>query len=422
VREAHRQAPQAVPRLGQRLVEVPFGPPEWCDDPAFALDAHLEFVTLPKPGSERQLLDLAQEFAMAPFDRTRPPWAARVVEGLEGGRAAYILKLHHAMADGISIVQLLSYLHSKQRAPRASRPAFEAAQQQPLPSAREIAARRLRRQMDLLPAQLRKGLADLRRGLRADPEGRSMVSRAASFIASARRVLAPEPVPNSPLLAGRNNQWRFEVLELPLPAFKAAAKAAGATLNDAFISGLLGGFRRYHQHFGVAIEEIPITFPISIRREGEAAGGNRFAPGQFAGPIGEADPVERMRRIGEQVLRIRDEPALALPLAVMPLMAQLPAAMVAKLMTEKLLSADLQISNVPGIREPVYLAGAEITQVFPFAPLPGVPAMISLVSHGASCCIGFNLDGAAITEPELLMRHMRESFDEVLALAAAKPA
>ena len=417
--EAHRQVPHAVPRLGQRLVDVPFGTPEWCDDPDFQLDAHLEFVRLPAPGSERQLLDLAQAFAMEPFDRSRPPWAAKVIEGLEGGRAAYILKLHHAMADGISIVQLLSYFHSRQREPRAGRPVFEPAASAvpPLPGVRELAARRLRRELAALPGKLRKVRESVSSALRADPEQGSRVSRAASFLASARRVLAPEPMPRSPLLAPRSNQWRFDTLELPLAGFKAAAKAVGATLNDAFISGLLGGFRRYHQRFGIEIDEIPITFPISIRREGDAAGGNRFAPGNLAAPIGVADPVERMRLIGEQVLRIRDEPALQLPLVLMPLMARLPAPVVAKAMADKVLVSDLQISNVPGIRDTVYMAGAQITHLFPFAPLPGVPAMISLVSHGARCCIGLNLDSAAIAEPEWLMQDLRESFDEILALA-----
>ena len=114
---AHRWGARAVPRLRDRLVDVPLATPEWIEDASFDLDAHLEFVRLPAPGGERQLLDHAAAFAMAPFDRERPPWQAQVVEGLEGGRAAYILKLHHALSDGIGIVQLMSFMHSRSPEP-----------------------------------------------------------------------------------------------------------------------------------------------------------------------------------------------------------------------------------------------------------------------------------------------------------------
>jgi hypothetical protein len=125
-----------------------------------------------------------------------------------------------------------------------------------------------------------------------------------------------------------------------------------------------------------------------------------------------------MSRIGEQVARQRNEPALAAPLAVMPLLASMPAEAVSKVMGPKMALNDLQCSNVPGIRDAVFIAGAQATHVYPFAPAPGVPAMITLVTHGSTCCIGMNLDGAAITEPDRFVRCMRESFDEILAIEA----
>jgi hypothetical protein len=67
----------------------------------------------------------------------------------------------------------------------------------------------------------------------------------------------------------------------------------------------------------------------------------------------------------------------------------------------------------------VFIAGAQATHVYPFAPAPGVPAMITLVTHGATCCIGMNLDSGAITEPERFVRCMRESFEEIISLKAA---
>lgn len=418
VRAAHEWGTRAAPRLRERLVEIPIGRPEWVLDADFSLDAHLQFVDLPSPGSERQLLDLAAAFAMEPFDRIRSPWAARMVNGLEGGRSAYLLKLHHAMSDGIGIVQLLSFMFSRQRAPlleRRSAPLPKLPDPGPTDPA-TLLARQARRELRRLPSRLRDGLGSLRRFVGA-PEG-SRVSDLAAYAASLRRALAPEMATPSPLLAERNNQWRFEVLDFPLAPFKAASKACGATLNDAFVAGLLGGFARYHREMGVEIDEMPIGMPINIREANAAGGGNHFAPGQLVGPLGDMGPRERMQRIGEQVLRQRNEPALAAPLAVMPLLAALPVDAVSKLMGPKMALNDLQCSNVPGIRDDVFIAGAQATHVYPFAPAPGVPAMITLVTHGSTCCIGMNLDSGAVTEPQRLVRCMRESFAEILALEA----
>jgi hypothetical protein len=114
---AHEWGTRLVPRFRQRVVEptLPIGPPFWANDADFDLAYHLRRVELPAPGTVRQLLDLAQSLAIAPFDRTRPLWEGTLVEGVEGGRAAYILKLHHSLTDGLGGIQLLSMLQCRTR-------------------------------------------------------------------------------------------------------------------------------------------------------------------------------------------------------------------------------------------------------------------------------------------------------------------
>jgi hypothetical protein len=77
---------------------------------------------------------------------------------------------------------------------------------------------------------------------------------------------------------------------------------------------------------------------------------------------------------------------------------------------------DLQASNVPGIREPVFIAGARIERMYGFGPLPGCASMVTLVTHGQTCCIGVNVDPAAVTEPDRFARCLGEGFEEVLGL------
>ncbi|HSP30367.1 MAG TPA: wax ester/triacylglycerol synthase domain-containing protein, partial [Ilumatobacteraceae bacterium] len=109
-----------IPRLHQRVVDAQPGvaPPRWADDPHVDVDYHYTWVRLPgrRPG-RRQVLDHAQRMAARAFDKDRPLWELCVVEGLPGKRAAFIMKVHHAIADGLGMVQLLQHMVDFERDP-----------------------------------------------------------------------------------------------------------------------------------------------------------------------------------------------------------------------------------------------------------------------------------------------------------------
>ncbi|MCW3013461.1 MAG: hypothetical protein JWO02_553, partial [Solirubrobacterales bacterium] len=214
----------------------------------------------------------------------------------------------------------------------------------------------------------------------------------------------------------RSGAWHFGTLDVEFAALRAAAKAADASLNDAFLASLLGGFRRYHEELGVPIATMPFAMPISVRTASDPAGGNAFAAARLAGPVGMTDPAARMRALGEAVRAVRDEPALNGLGAMAPALARLPGPVIAQLAGRLTRANDLQASNVPGLREEVYIAGAKVERMYGFAPLPGCAAMIVLLSHGETCCVAVNLDPAAITEPERFGRCLVEGFAEVVDL------
>ena len=120
LRARMERAVAAVPRLGWRVQPAPvnFAAPLWVDDPDFEIDQHVRRIALPKPGTMRQLLDLATLITLDPFDRTRPLWQFVVVEGLRGGKAALLQKMHHTITDGEGGVQMsLQYLDFERDAP-----------------------------------------------------------------------------------------------------------------------------------------------------------------------------------------------------------------------------------------------------------------------------------------------------------------
>lgn len=232
------------------------------------------------------------------------------------------------------------------------------------------------------------------------------------------RVLGNKPVPGSGLFKRRSLSWRFDGIELPLSDLKAAAKAAHGSLNDVFLAGLIGGFSRYHREMGVSLKAMPVGFPISLRTENDPMGGNKFAGSQYAAPLDIDDPIERVRHIQRFVRDTRAEAALDIMIRMMPVVTRLPLAAITAMTADFTKAQDAQISNVPGIAHPVYMAGAEVTHFWPFAPVPGCGMMIVLMSHNGRCCIAINSDQAAVTEPDLLIECLRAGLDEIVALGA----
>ena len=226
LREAMDRASRVVVRMRQKVVvpPLPATPPRWVVDPDFDLDYHLRRVALPAPGTLRQLLDLAEVTLQSPLDTSRALWEAVYVEGLEGGRAALLTKLSHAITDGLGGIALFEQVYDTERDP-APRP------MPPLPVPRDLTGD------DLLRSSLRRlpetTLSSGRKWLgraagtavRLVTKPGLTVTEALGFADSARRVIGPPPAEPSPLLRRRSLVTRTHVLELPLADLRAAAKS-----------------------------------------------------------------------------------------------------------------------------------------------------------------------------------------------------
>jgi WS/DGAT/MGAT family acyltransferase len=416
---AHDRVSQQIPRLRERAVEplLPLFAPAWSPDPHFDLGYHLQRVRLPGPGTMRQLLDLAQGILARPLDKARPPWEAVLVEGLQDGRAGYLLKVHHSLSDGIGLIQLLTLAHSRAPEPGEYQLAPPVAQR-PLLTPKSLLASRLRQQFADAPSEvIRRGGDSLKLVGRTVLNPVAVAGGTLRFGRSLRRVLTPPPTERSPLLRGSGGfGCRFVLHDVPLSDLKAAGKAAGGSVNDAFLAGLLGAFRRYHEHYGIPVDLMPIGIPVSLRTSDDPMGGNRFAGARFAAPVGEPDPRTRIEIIREFVVTARAEPAIGFLDLVAPALSRLPAAAVIELAAGMTNVSDVQASNIPGMGHPVYMAGARVTGLYPLGPRPGVAAMIAMISYDGTCCIGLNVDPDVISDLEVFESCLREGFDEVLAL------
>jgi diacylglycerol O-acyltransferase len=202
------------------------------------------------------------------------------------------------------------------------------------------------------------------------------------------------------------------MLAVDLVDLKQAAHVAGGTLNDAFLSSVTGGLRRYHDHHGAVVDELRVTLPISIRKVDDPAAGNRITLARLKVPVGVADPAERIRLTGERCRAARRERALPLTNAIAGAMNLLPSAVAGSMLKH----IDFVASNVPGVSVPIFLGGAPVSAYYAFGPTTGSSVNITLVSYNGTCCVGFTIDTAAVPDHEVLMECFQEGFQEVLDL------
>jgi len=411
---AHASLVRTAPRLRQRVVEAPLdlGTPRWSEDPHFDLHFHVWRALLPEGAGWPELLEAAAGVAMAAFDRSRPPWEAVLFEGLPDNRAAYLVKIHHSLTDGLGAVQLLEQLHSREPGTDAAVPEARPTPASGTASPLGVIAHQVRNDVSSVPWLIRTaGSGAL--GALSNPAG--AVRSATRLGSSLARVLRSSSAP-SPLLADRCVDWRFAALDVPLADLRASSRVGGGTLHDGYLAALLGGYRRYHAALGRPVEALPVAIPISVRRPGDPAGGNRITGTRFSAPIGTIDPKTRIRQVRELIVSARGEPALSTINLMFPALARLPAALCTQLMGSLAKGNDLQASFVPGTRTERFLAGARVERVYPYAPRPSCPAMITLVTHRDVACVGVNFDPASFAQPELFIRCLLDGFTEVLSL------
>jgi diacylglycerol O-acyltransferase / wax synthase len=471
LRAGLERAIELFPPLRQRVARPPFGlaPPHWADDPEFDLGYHVRRLSVSPPGTDRQVLDLAAQLAAMPLDRARPLWELTVVEGLSGGRAAVLQRLHHALTDGVAGMKLLRTLLGRDSpigppAGGAGETGAEAARRsQPSPGPDPLVWRHpeILSPADVAPRPLDGWYAGT--DARADPGlvervagplgevGGSLAYRFGQGWTAARKGLelaATLPVstgddlrllaerarrtarsvadqvvvaggPLSPLMVGRSLVRRFEMETFDLAAVRRAARALGAGRNALFVAGVTGGLLDYHERLGAPCEALRMAIPVSLRGsarpDGAAAvGGNRFAPARVVVPLGPKDPAKRVAAVTRTLAEVTAEPGLTMADSLAGLISLLPASVLVPALRAQARTVDFAASIVPGLRSGRFMAGAPVEGSWPMGPRVGCAVNFTLLTCGERLHLGVNLDPAAVTEPAALMECLARSFSDLL--------
>ncbi|MEO5901515.1 MAG: wax ester/triacylglycerol synthase domain-containing protein, partial [Ilumatobacteraceae bacterium] len=293
------RATLAFPRLRQRVQPTPanLSAPTWVDDANFDLRFHVRHIAVPKPGTMRQLLDIASLIACDPFDRTRPLWQFVIIDGLRGGKSALITKLHHTIIDGEGGVKLsLEYLDFERDAPEPEPITVVDEPEGDVESpglgselVRSVVSGSLR-----LPLGLVRQLRDIL----ADPTGIPQAGTAAAdTVRGVLNQLGDTDKAKSPLWTERSIRRRMEVLRAPYGATRDAARRLGGKINTAFLTAAAHAAGAYHDHLGSPVEMLRASMAISTRTE--SSGGNAFTLARFLVPTSPMPIAERFRMIQE---------------------------------------------------------------------------------------------------------------------------
>ncbi len=409
--------------------------PRWVEDPAFDLGNHLTRVAAPAPGTFDTVLDIASRMSMVDFDVEFPLWEATIVEGVEGSGAAIVVKVHHAVIDGVGGIGLFGRLLDIGPDPSGVDPGRkgsggpDATGGSPGLPGEEPAGPGA---VPASPASANSG--GLERIVRAVTNGLARVAvpaeRAvttlaayplttlrslASTASSAVRLVAPAPTPVSPLLGARGLHRQLGVFEVSFSDLHDAALANDCSINDIFVTGILGGMRTYHEAHGVRVDHLRTLMPISIRDEDDGLTGNRFVPARIVLPLEIVDPRHRLRRVRELTGSWKRDPALSLSDVLAGVLTRLPAAVTTATFGSMLLGVDVVATNVPGPRFTTWIAGAEVEHFYAFAPTSGAAANIALTTFDQAACFGVNIDSASIPDGEVLLSCLEDGIAEVLA-------
>jgi len=392
----------------------------WVEEPEVDLEYHVRRSALPSPGDERELGILVSRLHGHHVDFHRPPWEMHLIEGLERGRFAWYIKIHHALVDGYTAMQTLinGLTHDPDERDRPLFFSIPPREQPPKP---------------VEPTDVGEAAGGASRGIhypellaavREQYGASKTVARALMNVVRSSRsqdheLVSPLEAPRCVLNARISKSRRFATQSLALPRLRALAKAANGTLNDVVLA-LSGGSLRTYLLEQNALPTAPLVamLPVAIRAKDELGGGNAVGAILATLATDVDDPAERLARIIHSTTRAKQQLQGMSKAAILQYSALLTAPsmlqMIPRTAGHLRPTFNVVISNVPGPERPLYFRGARLEASYPMSvPVHGQALNITCNSYAGMVCFGFT--GCRDTVPHLqrLAVHCGEALVEL---------
>jgi len=402
-------------RFRQRPVEsrVPFRPPKWEDDRDFALEHHFHHRALPAPGDRATLEALVGDLMTMPLDRSRPLWHNYMVDGFGDG-CALISRIHHCIADGISLGRvLLSMTDSEPDAGIA--PAIPRGRRRARGGALSDIAR-------VGGTAARIGAAAARQGAQivASPAHAASLAGAVGRDGATAVRLVLTPADAASAIKGDPGISRHVAWTPPLPLndIKLIAQANHATINDVVLAAVSGALRHYLQHRGSPVAEIQALVPFNLRPLDKPVPrelGNKFGLVFLPLPVGTSGSYRRLVEVHKRMEEIKRSRDGAVSYGLLTVTGFAPEPVERRIIDMFTAKGTAVITNVPGPREPIYVGGTALRTVLVWAPTSGHIGMsVAIYSYRGEVTVGLMVDAALIPDPDSILSELEREF-EVLA-------
>ena len=414
-----------VPRYRQRARFRPLnlGHPVWVDDPDFDLDYHVRRAALPRPGTDAVLREYAARVLARRLDVRRPLWELTIVEGLNGGRVALICKVHHAMVDGISTVDIGTLLFDLEPAPPAMTP--EPWLPRRAPDDLSLAMDSwdgLRRLASTNPLTLPFKLPKLVRGAAQE----ALASPWAGAASLALSLVRPGPQ----LFFNRliSPHRRVYHVAIPLALFREVKDVFAATVNDVVLAVVAEAMSRWLVDRDEPVADAMRVFcPVSVRDPGQRYRlGNQVSGMVVELPTALIPSATRLSRIVAATGELKRSGQAVAASSLTAMSSWAPAtlhALGSRLASEPRFGlqsrVNMVVTNVPGPQVPFYTGGARLLEVWPFVPVYHTLGLsVALVSYDGTVHIGLNADRDLVPDIDRFGLELLRAAAEYEAMAA----
>ena len=393
--------------LGYQLIDIPlkFHHPMWRENCEVDFNYHIRPWKVAAPGGRRELDEAIGQIASNPLDRAHPLWEMYFVEGLANDRIAVVVKIHHALADGVASANLMA--HGMDLMPTPQRRSY---MPDPAPTSRQLMASAF---VDHL-----RHIARIPATIRYTAQGVGRVRR------SSRKLSPQLTMPFTPPLTFMNHritpERRFATATLALADVKETGKELGATINDMVLALSSGALRTLLLRYDGAAQPLLASVPVSYDFSPERISGNRFSGMMVALPTDSDDPLERVRAAHDNAVSAKEGHQLLGPEVISRWAAYWPPAATEAVFRwlsnrdgqNKVLN--LNISNVPGPRQRGRVGGALVTEIYSVGPLTaGSGLNITVWSYVDQLNISVLADGATVKDPHEVTEAMVADFIEI---------
>src|SRR5713226_3792702 len=439
-----------APILKARLEKAPLDidHPSWVEDDQFDIDRHIFRGSLPAPHDRATLERIVGWMHAKLLNRARPLWEFYVFEGMKDNEIGLYSKMHHACIDGGAGAALTNMIYDVTPVPRVVEPATAKAKvgQEP----RDIAANLVDSYQQLWTQSFdvkaaAKGI-DLPRSGKSDlgsilfDNAMFQIESAVKFAGSlpamlksvsdvvgkisdpkSRDSIASMVSPSTILNKSISSERSFAGVSISLSRAKALAKQAGGKLNDVVLAISSGVVRRYLLERGaLPAKAMTAAVPISLREEGNIATNIEDPKARLEAIIAQSTKSKEM----SHPLRALMPQVSNLSMLGAPILVQVLALLYSRSNLSDVLppAANITVSNVPGPRQTLYAAGAELLHIFPVSiSTHGLALNITVQSYRDQLDFGFIAGANIIPHVQVLCDMLPAEF-AALEAAFAPPA